>query len=52
MKDEPTGKPDYFTVVFRIRCDGWWRKAIIYAVLFIVAVGSTSDLVQIIQSFR
>lgn len=44
--------PEYISMHWRIRCDGWWRKTVIGAVLFLVAVGATTDLVKIIQSYR
>jgi hypothetical protein len=41
----------YIELEFRIRCDGWWRKTLLGAVLFIIAVGACSRLTQIFESF-
>jgi hypothetical protein len=44
-------EPDYIEIDLSVRCDGW-RKTAIGAVLFIMSVGTVSELVKIIESFR
>lgn len=41
-----SNKPDYIEMEWRIRCDGWWRKTIIGAVLILVVVGACSNFLK------
>jgi hypothetical protein len=36
--------PDYIEI--RIRCDGWWRKALIGVLVFVTFVGGCSDVLK------
>lgn len=42
-----TEKPDYIEIEWRIRCDGWWRKALICVALVVIACGGITNLVKI-----
>lgn len=45
-------EPDYIEIEWRIRCDGWWRKAVIGAVLFIICYGAIFRVADLIRSWR
>lgn len=39
-------KPDYIEIQWRIRCDGWWRKALIGVVAFVTIYGGVARFVE------
>lgn len=47
----PQQIPEYIQIDLSIRCDGIWRKTIICMVLFITAIGTVRQLIEIIHSW-
>ncbi len=45
-------KPDYIEFQWHVRCDGWWRKAIIGAAMILLLVGLLGNIIRFFDWLR